>query len=76
MMSKRAKRELLDKLHRGYVWTMIGITGVGLVCIGQVFYGIITAAKQKEKLMLAEIADKEDPEEFPQNTRMQSIYPR
>ena len=73
MMTKRAKRELLDKLHRGFVWTMIGFTGVGLVCIGQMFYGIVTAAKQKEKLMLAEITEKDDPEEFPITKSVSSL---
>lgn len=65
MMNKRAKREFLDKLHRGFVKTMMGITCLGLVGISFNLYIMLQNAKAKEKLMLAELDTKEELDEFP-----------
>lgn len=65
MISKRAKRELLDKFHRGFVYTMIGVTLVTLTTLGVSFYATIQEVKKKERLMLSELQSKDDPEEFP-----------
>ncbi|KAK3929886.1 UPF0187 protein mll4386 [Frankliniella fusca] len=64
-MDKRAKRELLDKLHRGFVKTMMGITCFGLIGISFNLYVMFQNAKAKEKLMLADLDSKEDIDEFP-----------
>lgn len=65
MLTKRAKRELLDRLHRGFVYSMIGITGIGMCFIGLNLYTMIQNAKEKEKLLFAELEAKDDPGEFP-----------
>lgn len=69
MLAKRVKRELLDRLHRGFVYSMMGITGLGLCVVGLNLYAMIQNAKQKEKILFAELEAKDDPEEFPSTSK-------
>lgn len=50
------------------MYTMISITVVSLGCVGVSMFGLIQDVKKKERLMLAELQSKDDPEEFPSPT--------
>ncbi|EAT39695.1 AAEL008553-PA [Aedes aegypti] len=44
-MKKQAKNLLMDKLHRGVVYTCIGLTLYGSYMLGQRFYRYFTVIK-------------------------------
>ncbi|KAJ1526240.1 hypothetical protein ONE63_009396 [Megalurothrips usitatus] len=53
MLTKRIRRELMEKFHRGFVWTMISITVLGLGVTSLNTYEMIQSFKVKEKQALA-----------------------
>lgn len=54
MFKHRTRNLILDKLHKGFVITCIGVTGYGCYLLGWRFYRYFTVIKPERQILASE----------------------